>query len=233
MSEDMKIGYVYKIQNTDDELLYIGSTSQPLSKRMANHRADCKKPKKCNYKIYKHMNELGIHKFSIAIVEEVKYKKNEKYGLLAAEGFWIEKFDTLRNGLNGCGVIVKQKVNTKEEYDEIWKNNRKKQQKEYSKEYCKEYHKTDKYKQYRKEYEKTDKFKQQQKEYEKTDKRKQYKKEYNKEYNQQNKLKFRCVCCNISFISITDKKKHFKTVKHNKKAVLYWRVKYNDVINSL
>ena len=108
--EDMKIGYVYKIENTDDDLIYIGSTAQPLSKRMAQHRLACKNSKKCNMKIFKHMNNLGIEKFSISIIQEVKYKKSEKYGLLVAEGFWIEKLDTLRNGLNGINNIVKSRL---------------------------------------------------------------------------------------------------------------------------
>lgn len=192
---EMKLGYIYKIQNSVDGLLYIGCTTQSLSKRMAQHRISCKNKKKCNSKIYKHMNDLGIDKFSIAIVEEIKYKKSEKYGLIAAEGYWIDKMDTLRNGLNGQGAIVNKKVNTKEEYDELHKNNRKDQMKEYSK--------TDKYK------------------------------EYQKEYRQQNKLKHRCVCCNISFESIKDNKKHFKTVKHHKKALAYWKSRFNDVINSI
>ena len=188
---EMKLGYIYKIQNSVDGLLYIGCTAQSLSKRMAQHRISCKNKKKCERKIYKHMNNIGIDKFSIAIVEEIKYKKSEKYGLIAAEGYWIDKMDTLRNGLNGHGAIVNKKVNTKEEYDELWKNNRKQQKKEY--------HKTDK----------------------------------RKQYFQQKRLKHRCVCCNISFISISDKKKHFKTVRHGKKAVAYWKTLYNQVINSI
>ena len=176
-----------------------GCTAQSLSKRMAQHRISCKNKKDCNRKIYKHMNDLGIDKFSIAIVEEIKYKKSEKYGLIAAEGYWIDKMDTLRNGLNGQGAIVNKKVNTKDEYDELWKNNRKDQMKEYQK----------------------------------TDKCKQQKKEYQKEYRQKNRLKLRCACCNISFINNPNKKKHFKTVKHHKKALAYWKSRFNDVINSI
>ena len=216
---EMKLGYIYKIQNSVDGLLYIGCTTQSLSKRMAQHRSDCKRPKKCNSKIYKHMNDLGIDKFSIAIVEEIKYKKSEKYGLIAAEGYWIDKMDTLRNGLNGQGAIVNKKVNTKEEYDELHKNNRKNQQKEY--------HKSEKYKQYNKEYQKSDKRKKYQKEYGERNKQQL------KEYREQNRLKFRCVCCNISFKNNYDKKKHFKGVRHHKKSVSYWKTLYNQVINSI
>ena len=45
-SKDFKNGKIYCIRNTIDDDIYVGSTCQPLSKRMAKHRVDMKGYKK-------------------------------------------------------------------------------------------------------------------------------------------------------------------------------------------
>ena len=41
-SRDYKNGKIYCIRNTLDDNIYVGSTTQPLSKRMVKHRCDAK-----------------------------------------------------------------------------------------------------------------------------------------------------------------------------------------------
>ena len=60
---DYKNGKIYCIRNTIDDDIYIGSTTQPLSKRMVGHRSDMKSERRRHYILYQKMNELGIENF--------------------------------------------------------------------------------------------------------------------------------------------------------------------------
>ena len=53
---------IYKILNTVADDVYIGSTTQPLSKRMVDHRASCKSDRVLHLQLHNKMNELGITK---------------------------------------------------------------------------------------------------------------------------------------------------------------------------
>ena len=68
-SKDFKNGRIYCIRNTIDDDIYVGSTCQPISKRMAKHRIDMKGYKK-DRKLYSKMNELGIDNCYIELIEE-------------------------------------------------------------------------------------------------------------------------------------------------------------------
>lgn len=62
-------GKIYCIRNYVDDDIYIGSSCQPLSKRMAWHRDARTAKKKQHLKIYKKMNELGVKQFYIELIE--------------------------------------------------------------------------------------------------------------------------------------------------------------------
>ena len=68
-SKDYKNGKIYCVRNTVDDDVYVGSTTQPLSKRMACHRRGMKGYKK-DRMFYSKMNELGVDKFYIELIEE-------------------------------------------------------------------------------------------------------------------------------------------------------------------
>ena len=91
-------GSIYKIVNTVDDMVYIGSTKQKISVRMAKHRASCKRTTCADRPLYKHMNLLGIDKFRIVLVEAVEVKVREE--MLAKEYAYQVQFDTLKTGLN-------------------------------------------------------------------------------------------------------------------------------------
>ncbi len=90
-------GRVYKIVNSVDSLVYVGSTTQTLAKRMTTHRNNAKlgKPEL----VYYHMRELGISKFEIFLLQETAAITRE--ALRALEHKWICELDTVKNGLNG------------------------------------------------------------------------------------------------------------------------------------
>jgi group I intron endonuclease len=60
-------GKIYKLVNDVNDNLYIGSTTQALSKRMVQHRSDAKRMRQC--KVHIAMNAIGVHHFSIILIE--------------------------------------------------------------------------------------------------------------------------------------------------------------------
>ena len=62
-------GKIYCVRNHVDDDMYVGSSCQPLSKRMAWHRDARKKEAKKHYKIYQKMNTLGVENFYIELIE--------------------------------------------------------------------------------------------------------------------------------------------------------------------
>ena len=67
---DYRNGKIYCIRNSIDDQIYIGSTCQSLSKRMAYHRQDAKKQDRQNTLIYPLMLNYGIENFYIELLEE-------------------------------------------------------------------------------------------------------------------------------------------------------------------
>ena len=60
-------GKIYKIVNSIDKLIYVGSTIQPLNIRFSKHKSDAKRyPER---KIYKHFAKLGIDHFKIILIK--------------------------------------------------------------------------------------------------------------------------------------------------------------------
>ena len=59
---------VYKLINSIDDLIYIGSTTQPLSKRFSDHKANAKfKPGP----VHRHLNNIGWDTVRIILIENV------------------------------------------------------------------------------------------------------------------------------------------------------------------
>jgi hypothetical protein len=97
-SKSYQNGKIYVIRNQIDDDVYIGSTCQPLSKRMAYHRRDMKGYKK-ERKLYSKMNELGSDQFYIDLVEE--YPCMNKDQLRKKEGEYIRSMGTLSSLISG------------------------------------------------------------------------------------------------------------------------------------
>lgn len=92
-----KNGKIYKIVNDVNDDIYIGSTCQSLSMRMAGHRRLCKFKIKnnSNRRVYVQMNEIGITHYSICLIE--KYPCESKEELHKKEGFYIKKLGASLN----------------------------------------------------------------------------------------------------------------------------------------
>ena len=98
-TKDYQNGKIYTIRNHIDDDIYVGSTTQPLSKRMVWHRSAMKNPTKCNRRVYKHMNDLGIENFYIELYE--CYPCNSCEELTKREGQIIREIGTLNSFIAG------------------------------------------------------------------------------------------------------------------------------------
>ena len=128
-SKDYKNGKIYCIRNNITDDIYVGSTTQRLSKRMAKHRGDAKKENKMHQTFYSQVNEIGIEKFYIELLENYPCETLEQ--LRKKEGFYIREMSTLNHKIAG---------RTKKE----WKQDNIEHCKEKDKEYHKEYYELNK-----------------------------------------------------------------------------------------
>lgn len=92
--KDYSKGKMYIIRNSVNDKVYVGSTIQPLSQRMAKHRCDGNKEK--DTKIYQAMAELGIEKFHIELLENFPCKSIEE--LRQREGQLIRQYNSHKDG---------------------------------------------------------------------------------------------------------------------------------------
>ena len=90
-------GKIYIIRNTENKLIYIGSTTQPLSKRFYAHKMSLTGKDK-GMKLYSAMREIGTDKFYIELIETFPCDSKEK--LLSREGHYIRLHDSFKNGYN-------------------------------------------------------------------------------------------------------------------------------------
>ena len=70
MERNYQNGKIYCVRNSIDDDIYVGSTTQSLSKRMAKHRTEVRNKAHEQYKLYIKMKELGSDNFYIELLEE-------------------------------------------------------------------------------------------------------------------------------------------------------------------
>ena len=104
-------GIIYKITNTINSDIYIGSTTSDLETRMIKHKSDAKKRPDIS-RFYTYMNEIGIDNFDIELVEEFPCESKE--ALQNREGELIREMGTLNHRIEN---------RTRQEYDKEWKQN--------------------------------------------------------------------------------------------------------------
>ncbi len=124
-SKDFKNGRIYCIRNTIDDDIYVGSTCQPISKRMAKHRDSGKGGKNYNMKLYVKMREIGVDNFYIELIEECPCDNGEQ--LRRREGHFIREMATLNKNIAGQTPQEQHKeyyIKNKEHLDEANKQYR-------------------------------------------------------------------------------------------------------------
>ena len=96
---DYQNGKIYRILNYIDDDCYVGSTTQPLSKRMAWHRREVNSTTKKDRMLYTKMRDIGIEHFYIELVEEFPCANREQ--LFQREGHFIRELGTLNRIIAG------------------------------------------------------------------------------------------------------------------------------------
>jgi len=86
-------GTIYKISNSNNDLVYVGLTIRPIKQRFREHLYNSKKE---STKFYQAIQEIGAKNFKIEALE-----KNIGYtDLIDREKFFIEKYNSFENGYN-------------------------------------------------------------------------------------------------------------------------------------
>ena len=86
---------IYKIYNSVDDDFYIGSSCISLANRMAKHRYSAQNEKTKHFKLYCKMNDIGIDKFFIQLLEEYPCDNIEQ--LRKREGEYIQELKPVLN----------------------------------------------------------------------------------------------------------------------------------------
>lgn len=111
---------IYKLCNTEDDKIYIGSTKQGLGERMAGHRGDARRGK--NRRICQYIRELGVEKFYI---EELESKEVEdRQGQMKLETVWISKLNPVLN-MRPAYLSQEQRATYTKEYSKRYGENNK------------------------------------------------------------------------------------------------------------
>ena len=115
---------IYKIVNSHNDEIYVGSTCNELRWRWAAHKQDGQKQingtRETNYELYNAFSELGVENFRIILVEN--WPCNSKDELRMREDHWIQ--------------ILKPAYNMRRAYRTV------DQLKDYRKQYYKNYNET-------------------------------------------------------------------------------------------
>ena len=134
-NKDYKNGKIYCIRNNINDDIYVGSTTQRLSKRMAKHREDSKRENKMHSIFYSKVNEIGIEHFYIELIEDCPCDTLEQ--LLKREGHYIREMGTLNHKI--AGRTHKEWEQDNKDKLQIYQKEYAKQNKETIKEYRTEY----------------------------------------------------------------------------------------------
>jgi hypothetical protein len=98
--KDYSKGKIYKLMNTEDDEVYVGSTTLTLNEIFIIHKWNAKKVKS---KLYNHINKIGIDWYAIQLIEH--YPCNNKTELQARESELIKKFGTLNKEMTSINKI--------------------------------------------------------------------------------------------------------------------------------
>lgn len=90
------MSYIYKITNNCNGKVYIGQSKVPVDRKWKSHICDSKKVRDQKRPLYIAMDKYGRENFSISIIEEVV----DDSLLDEREIFWIDYYDSFRNGYN-------------------------------------------------------------------------------------------------------------------------------------
>lgn len=216
--QDSKIYKIVNVNNLNDDYVYVGSTTQLLSQRIAEHRSDSlKKPSR---KLYQHIiGNGGWDNFKIILIEDFPCESKEQ--LVARENLWQKQMNSIRSGLNMINSVFDveaHKVNRAQSMKRYYENNKDK-----LKELKKQYYEINKNKineQKKEHYElNRDTIKQQVKRYRENNK--DTTRQRNRKYRENNKNRHTCLMCNYQTSDPSKLENHKGTRKHQTNQAIH------------
>lgn len=118
IEDEVMFGRAYKLYNSIDDYIYIGSTTYTLSKRLSDHIYNFNQ--NFNTELYNHMRKIGLDKWTIKLLEgRVVDNVSE---LRTMEQKWIEKQNpkyllNFKNASNKYGHYASLKRDKSSVYD--------------------------------------------------------------------------------------------------------------------
>lgn len=104
---------IYKIQNKTNNKVYIGK-SKNIMQRWATHEQSLKNGSHHSLELQEDYNKSGFSNFDFSALELCnKDQLNEK------EKFYVDKYDSVKNGYNIAGISKGQKENIVLNYQEL------------------------------------------------------------------------------------------------------------------
>ena len=229
--KDYSNGKIYCIRSHQTDDIYIGSTIQPLARRMGNHRKEYKHWLNNNWTYITSFDLLKYEDCYIELLED--YPCQTRNQLDRCEGEYIRRMKCVNKRVAGRTTKEyrednKEKIkeyaknyreDNKEKIKEYFQNNKEKLL-EYRKKYSKEWYinNKDKRKQYYKKYSENnrDKLNEHSKKY-KENNREKIKQQNRKSYiNNKEKINQKITCVCGSIISEQNLPRHKKSIKHQK-----------------
>lgn len=98
MARDYSKGKIYLIKNSVNDLVYVGSTTVSLQRRLRLHKEDSIKPACQHWKLYQAFSSIGLQNFSIELIEN--FPCSQQSELLRREGYFIRHFNSIEKGYN-------------------------------------------------------------------------------------------------------------------------------------
>lgn len=107
-------GKIYKLVNDVDDMEYIGSTCNPLRKRLYGHKKDALRKDRF---VYNHLNAIGWDTVKIILIEN--YPSNSRSELTARERYHYDQLDRDRRlNMNRPAVTSEETKKQKQEYSQ-------------------------------------------------------------------------------------------------------------------
>ena len=97
-------GIVYRFECKQTGKFYIGSTTQPINKRLKNHKSKAKEPRRKVTPLYSHFNEVGWELLNVVVVVEKEFQS--RHELLEHEKEEILKWKEDALCLNVCTPFI-------------------------------------------------------------------------------------------------------------------------------
>lgn len=129
-------GKIYKIISENTEKYYIGSTTQPLSKRFSDHKSNYKMFQNSKYHNYSSFDIIKENDCKIVLIED--YPCENKNQLESRERYWIDKYKD--NIVNKCIPTRTDKEYYKDNIEKAqkYRDEHKQEIKEYNNKYYEE-----------------------------------------------------------------------------------------------